>query len=218
MEKVGNLIKLPPKMGNTQGLNPTLLGNEWWHIEHLNKIGIPKKFRNAEIDKNNSQIQGFLEGRSYYIHGKTGTGKTYLASALLVQKAKEYLEKEKINDNDYKSAPLRSRFVFVPDLFIEIRGSFNRPDKPSEEDILHKYRNIQCLALDDIGAEKTSDWVLELFESLIDYRNREEKQTVFTSNLDLEKLAKKLGDRIASRVTEMCKGNVIEIQGRDRRL
>ena len=72
MEKVGNLIKLPQKMESIQGLNPTLLGNEWWYIEHLNKIGIPKKFRNAEIDKNNSQIQGFLEGRSYYIHGKPG--------------------------------------------------------------------------------------------------------------------------------------------------
>lgn len=125
---------------------------------------------------------------------------------------------KKIKENLDKYPPVRSRFVFVPDLFIEIRGSFNRPDKPSEEDILQKYRNVFCLVLDDIGAEKTSDWVLEIFESLIDYRNREEKQTIFTSNLGLEKLADKLGDRIASRITEMCKKNIIEIKGKDRRI
>ena len=217
MEKAGNLIKLPPKTGNTQGSNPMLSVNEGCFLDHLQGIGVPKKFRIAEVDKEDSRLWNFFEGKSYYVHGRTGTGKTYLASALLVKKAREYLEKNIVDYLD-KNPLIRSRFVFMPDLFIEIRGSFNRSDKPSEEEILRKYRNISCLVLDDIGAEKSSDWALEIFESLIDYRNREEKQTVFTSNLSIEKLADKLGDRIASRVTEMCKGNIIEIKGKDRRL
>ena len=83
---------------------------------------------------------------------------------------------------------------------------------PSSKDIRRK----KCLILDDMGAEKTSEWSIQTLYSIIDRRYRDEKQTLITSNLTLDEIAEKVGDRIASRIAGMCK--VVEIKGKDRRI
>ena len=69
--------------------------------------------------------------------------------------------------------------------------------------------------LDDLGAEKTTDFVLQELYRLISRRELWGKPTLFTTNLDLDTLGKKLDDRIASR---LAGGIVLEFGGKDHRL
>jgi hypothetical protein len=72
------------------------------------------------------------------------------------------------------------------------------------------------LILDDIGTEKPSEWAQQNIFLIIDRRYETLRQTIFTSNLSLDELSERLGDRITSRIAEMCK--VIELKGKDRRI
>jgi len=72
------------------------------------------------------------------------------------------------------------------------------------------------LFIDDFGTEKGSEWVLETLYSIIDKKYEDVIPMIITSNLDLNALGVKMGDRIASRIAEMC--DVVEMTGLDRRL
>ncbi len=110
------------------------------------------------------------------------------------------------------AAPL---LISVPELLLEIRDTFNG-NEISEKAIIDKYSWIDVLILDDLGVEKTSDWVLQTLYTIIDRRYREELRTIITSNLGIEEIREKLDDRIASRIVGMCR--VCILQGRDRRI
>ena len=86
----------------------------------------------------------------------------------------------------------------------------------SEENIINFYGSKELLVIDDVGAEKVSDWSRQMFYTLIDRRYREMSQTIITSNLDLDKLAEIIDERISSRIIEM--GKVIKLGGKDWRL
>lgn len=74
----------------------------------------------------------------------------------------------------------------------------------------------KVFVLDDIGVEKVSEFVEEFMYMLINRQYEKVYPIVITSNLPLSQLAEKLGDRILSRIKEMCE--IIEIKGEDRRL
>ena len=63
---------------------------------------------------------------------------------------------------------------------------------------------IQCdlLILDDIGAEKVTDWVQDTLFRMVDGRYRREKPIFYTSNLKPKELVDKLGQRIYDRILE----------------
>jgi integrase len=56
------------------------------------------------------------------------------------------------------------------------------------------------LYLDDLGTEKPTDWALQTLYLIIDRRYPEMMQTIISSNLNLDELSSRLGDRIASRI------------------
>ena len=76
-------------------------------------------------------------------------------------------------------------------------------------------RRCNLLIVDDIGAEKPSEWVRERLLSFINTRVSNELTTIYTSNLSLERLREKMGDRIVSRIIGSTKE--IELVGRDQR-
>lgn len=147
----------------------------------------------------------FAKPPGLYIHGPRGTGKTLLASILanaLMRDGKAVL------------------FESVPDFLNEIRQSYN--DKTTEA-VTEAARTVEYLFLDDIGAERTNDWVEEQLFSLLNHRMNERLPTIITSNYDVPDLADKLspddgegGLRIASRISGMCE--VVEIGGEDWRM
>ena len=75
---------------------------------------------------------------------------------------------------------------------------------------------FDLILLDDLGAQVFRDWQREILTLLIDRRYRDNKQTLITSNLDLDGLAATLDARAASRIAEMCA--VIRFDGKDFRV
>jgi DNA replication protein DnaC len=69
--------------------------------------------------------------------------------------------------------------------------------------------------LDDLGAEKPSEWTCEKLLELVDERYVQARPTIVTSNLPPNKLSTHVGERVASRLAEMC--TVVPVVGQDRR-
>jgi len=162
-------------------------------------------YENDIRDEIKEIIKGQIQKRDgLYIQGAAGTGKTYLVCAL----AKYMLE------NGYEV-----RFFNTGDMLEKIREEFKN-EIPREEDEKGLFREIMdfqgILFLDDIGAEKVSDWVRERIYLIINKRYENLLPTIFTSNIDLEILSSRLDDRVASRIREMTE--IIILTGQDKRL
>lgn len=111
-------------------------------------------------------------GESMTIWGDPGNGKSHLAAAVChVLKARGYI-------------PI---FQSVPELLERVRSTF-RSQKESEKEIMDALRDCDLLVLDDIGAEKISDWVLEILFRIIDGRYRQKKPTLITTNFSPQEL------------------------------
>lgn len=182
---------------------------------YLRKRGVPKRFLNAGISDFPRLWQKLKEStEGMFLTGSRGVGKTHLAVALMREimlniPPANYSGTYKI---DVQKMPL---FISVPELLLEIRDTYGN-NEISEKEVIDKYSWVDMLILDDLGVEKTSDWVLQTLYTIMDRRYREELRTIITSNLSIQEIQEKLDDRIASRIVGMCK--VCILQGKDRRL
>jgi DNA replication protein DnaC len=95
-----------------------------------------------------------------------------------------------------------------------LAGLRPRPDADSEGDY-RKIASAPLLLLDDIGAAKASEWTEETLYRLVNDRYEAMLPGLFTSNVPASELRAALGDRIASRLAEMCQRVVL--RGSDRR-
>jgi DNA replication protein DnaC len=182
---------------------------------YLRKRGVPRRYLNARITDFPAHWQKLKESTTgLFLTGSRGLGKTHLAVALMREMI--FTTQPVYRGGDYKidfqRMPL---FVSVPELLLEIRDTFNGSGA-SEKAVIDKYSWVDVLVLDDLGAEKTSDWVLQTLYTTMDRRYREELRTIITSNLSIEEIEEKFDDRVASRVAGMCR--VCTIKGRDRRI
>lgn len=78
-----------------------------------------------------------------------------------------------------------------------------------ETEVLKKVSECDLLIIDDFGAEKITDWVLEKVFLLIDTRYKTGKPVIITTNLEYRKnencdIEKIFGRRIKDRINEMC--------------
>ena len=166
-------------------------------------IFIPNRYDKAIYEDVPKDIREFLENDdnnpSVYIQGVVGTGKTHVAYAL----AKKHYEINKY-----------TQFWNVTELLFEIKRDFNREENLKKTDNLLSFSGL--LFLDDIGAEKPTEFVAETLYMIINNRYNNTWPTIFTSNLSLAELAERIGDRSASRIAEMCQ--VFTLTGKDRRL
>jgi DNA replication protein DnaC len=132
--------------------------------------------------------------------GPVGTGKTTLA--MLVSKAA--LEAG-------RSVAIYS----LPRLLNEIRDT-HRLER-SHIDLLDRLTAVDLLHVDDVGAERKNEWVLEELYSIVNARYEEQRSIVITTNiLDREALCEQISERTVSRLTEMC--DELPVLGEDRRL
>ena len=69
--------------------------------------------------------------------------------------------------------------------------------------------------LDDIGKEKRSEWVEQVWFQVVDERYREARQMIFTSNHSLDELRGRVGEATVDRIREVC--NIARLAGRSRR-
>jgi DNA replication protein DnaC len=177
--------------------------------DRLRRAGVPRRFLQARKGDFDPKVfhaaEEFLAGRreGIFVHGPTGTGKTHFAVAALA---------EILSTVERGSA----RFVTVPALLMEIRAMHKDSSPCAEEELIRRFADIEILVLDDLGAEKGSEWAMQSLCLIIDRRYSDMRRTVITSNLGLDGVAERLGERIASRIAGMCR--VVRLEGNDRRI
>lgn len=116
--------------------------------------------------------KGNIKNKGLYLTGNFGCGKTYLISALMNELAK----------NGAKIA-----MVYYPELLRKLKESFN--DSDNFNNTLEKFKKVEILVIDDIGAETTTSWSRdEVLGTILQYRMEEELITFFTSNFKLDEL------------------------------
>jgi DNA replication protein DnaC len=93
-------------------------------------------------------------------------------------------------------------FITVPDLLLKIRASFNG-EGTTEDAIIREYAEIPLLMLDDMGAEKSTEFSITTLYIILDRRIRDCRRTIITTNLSKEEIEKTFGARIASRLAGM---------------
>jgi DNA replication protein DnaC len=103
-----------------------------------------------------------------------------------------------------------------------VRDTYNSGSEATELEVLGPALEADLLVLDDLGAEKKSEWVDETIGMVVNARYNEKRVTVFTTNLvddapntEPTSFAYHLGLRTRSRLLEMCEW--LRIEGVDTR-
>ena len=163
-------------------------GFEQFQVDETNKNAY-----NLALDFKNK----FPSTESIIYMGNYGTGKTHLAAAIL----KDVLKKGH-----------SGVFLTMPDLINKIKSSWN---EDGDDKIIKSLKEVDLLVIDDIGAENSKDWIREKLYIILNSRYESMKSTIFTTNCSWSELKKNIGERIESRLCEMCK--VVRLTGPDRR-
>jgi DNA replication protein DnaC len=191
----------------------------------LNDARIPPRYRRCDLDafitySNERLLNAVRHARRFAeefpaspkglcLIGPPGIGKTHLAVAVL---RRVILTKG-----------ARGLFYDTRDLLRVIRSTYNPLVRTAEMDILRPVMEADLLVLDDLGSEKTSEWVEETMNLIVNTRYNERRHTIFTSNFEDTPeaesdnqdftLKERIGFRIHSRLHEMCE--FLEFDGAD---
>jgi DNA replication protein DnaC len=164
--------------------------------------GIPKRFRGVSLERKPicdmppyvlGPVRAFCSriddrlgaGRGLWFHGDVGTGKTSLA--MLV--ARQALE-----------AGRTTAIYSVPLLLSTIRRTYDEGAEDSYMSLFRRLCSVDLLVLDDLGAERGTEWVLEQLYALVNERWQDERSIVVTTNppqADFEALRAELRHEIA---------------------
>ena len=146
--------------------------------------------------------------------GPIGTGKTYTLYAIF-RYLLVLIDMDKVDAQYPGNRVINAvKLLNFPNMLSSLRNSYSENRGAHEEEFGLKHPGI--LLIDDFGAEKTTEWNIEIMYRLVNYRYEHELPTFFASNLSLQELSEKSCDRVASRISEMCE--VVEMVGEDKRL
>lgn len=185
----------------------------------------PRRLNNATIDnyvpKTKSQqevlaicrdysAEDIKAGKGLFLFGPYGTGKTHLAIATvrnLMEHDPDLFGVRQRDTGIYDPARedyrgLCCSFFSVVDLLDAMRPGSETKRKMGDR-LFHCAKTDDLIVLDDIGAEKATDWVAERLYAIVDVRYRMERATILTSNCTEKQLLDQLGGRIVSRIFEM---------------
>lgn len=110
--------------------------------------------------------------KGIYLHGNFGCGKSYLVAALFNELAKK---------------GVKSTIVYFPELLRSLKSGFGNDNEYAER--FEEIKNSHILLIDDIGAEKVTEWSRdEVLGSILQYRMDSNLPTFFTSNLSIDEL------------------------------
>jgi DNA replication protein DnaC len=137
-------------------------------------------------------------GPSLMLLGRTGCGKTHEAYGALWLLATN-------------PVVMKIEAVSAPDLYAAMRPRFG----VDAEAVFDRYAKATVLFVDDLGAAKATEWTEEVTYRLVNFRYENEMPTLLTSNVPPQGLAGALGERVASRLTEIAERVVMD--GADRR-
>lgn len=180
-------------------------------------VGIPAKFRDLTLESFPDQaspalaavrswLDGDLDVPGLFLCGLFGRGKTGLVIAALRSVVAEY-GVESSGGSDPKSLGCFTTTTWMLE-------SLRPQDKGETTNAasLRRYRSVRWLALDDIGAERLTEWGADRLFEVINHRHNAVLPMLVTSNLSPNELAQKInrqvgdasGNRIVERLIESC--------------
>ena len=202
----------------------------------LNDSGIPGKFSNSTLEiyqpiglqnkKACSRAKDFLEDfhttpkqphRGLLFMGGPGLGKTHLVVSIL----KQLILEEEVD----------GKFVDFFQLLSDIRHGYSHDQ--SEMSLIEPYLKSRVLVIDELAKGRNNEWEQTILDQFISSRyNAADKVTLFTTNysdqgsastdtngrtitFQKQSLEEKVGDRIFSRLSQMC--DFIKMEGEDYR-
>jgi DNA replication protein DnaC len=200
---------------------------EWW----MDRARIPRRHRRCSFDNFDAlndhlqmvkiKARGYAENypsvkEGLLFLGNPGVGKTHLAVAILKQ-----LMFQK---------GVAGLFCAYQELLQRIRDSYNPVSLSTESEVLQPVLNTEVVVIDDLGANRITDWVEDTVTYILNYRYNEKKATILTSNLPdppegsrdgslggkyrtADTLVDRIGVRVRSRLYEMCE--VVNIHADD---
>ncbi len=157
--------------------------------------------------------------------GTVGVGKTHLSVGIL-----KALIREK---------GIHCLFCDYRELLKSIQNSYNASVQATEMEILRPVFDAEVLVLDELGAVRSTEWVFDTVNYILNSRYNDNKTTIITTNFPdkpeqdrvaddnprsysaadraarAETLGDRIGERMRSRLHEMCKK--VEIEGPDYR-
>ena len=148
--------------------------------------------------------------------GSIGVGKTHLGVGIL-----HALIQEK---------SVAGLFVDYRELLKQIQHSYNAQVATTELDVLRPVFEAEVLVLDELGAQKPTDWVWDTVALILNTRYNDKRTTIITTNYAdqppggvagkdaarasrEETLGDRIGERMRSRLAEMCV--IVEMRGED---
>lgn len=225
LDHVGKIEQIVINEATRNGAKFPLVTCPKWAAAHLpeweHESGLPQKYspftlESLIVEADNEQgiimaarhVQKLQEqGKcqdSLFLYGVPGCGKTMLSVLI----GREYLQMGKT-----------VAFQDVVSLLADLQATFNDKSKAGQYwQIMERCKRVDLLILDDMGAEKMSEWTVKMMQEVINARYNAKKPLIMTSNYTPDELLaefarkdKVQAGRIASRLREMayfvCAGN-----------
>lgn len=216
--------------------------NGYWNINNVPKRYADMTLEDMmELDMNQGikatilrYVKGFetivdRDCKGLFLYSKTsGTGKTTTASIILneyvIYRVERYMKSlqdkvKGLRDEPESLTHSPAYFINASSFQILYNSQFKgySPDNAQKYEIVkNRMMNTDLLILDDLGIRSGSEAFLNELYDIIDYRTSEMKPMIITSNLHLNELEALFGQRIVSRLYEMC-GDVIQFGDVDNR-